>query len=70
MISDIDVLQSLGSYICLKNLMPADETACSIVFDDKIVVSFIASNPDIINARSGSGKLNRLVKWTFRATAA
>jgi hypothetical protein len=58
MIAAIDILQSLGSYIGLKGLLPSGETSCAIVFDDKIVVSFIASNPDMINAISVVGELN------------
>jgi hypothetical protein len=37
--------------------VPVDETSCSIIFDDKIVVTFIASNPDMVNAISVVGEL-------------
>ena len=54
----IDVIKRLGSYIGFEDILPAGETACSVIFDDKIIVSFIVSDPDMINAISVLGSLN------------
>jgi hypothetical protein len=52
------LIQELGSYIGIPDLVPDSTGSCSLAFDDDIIVTFIVSSDEHVNAISAIGELD------------